>query len=219
MVGWLGSVQPAYAQAQPNPISCFSTITTSVTLTSDLICTTTAFYAYYAIQIGANHITLNCNRFKILNEGSVGEGILIHKKSHVTVEYCDVEFFLYDGIDVVKGSYDRLIHNYLYENGRSGACLTNSDAGIGLSFGSSNIVTGNIAESNYCNGFSVWSYLTNAPSTSFTISGNTAQTNAAYGFFDVTSGSGTAGTANTYTSNTCIGNNGGGAQSSPVGLC
>lgn len=46
---------------------------------------------------------------------------------------------------------------------------------------------------------------------------NRSQGNGDFGYLDASTGTG--GTANTYTSNICAGNNGGGAQSSPLGLC
>ena len=48
---------------------------------------------------------------------------------------------------------------------------------------------------------------------------NRADNNEGFGFLDSSLGRGTAGTANTYTTNICSGNNDGGAQSSPAGLC
>ncbi|MBI4488592.1 MAG: right-handed parallel beta-helix repeat-containing protein [Deltaproteobacteria bacterium] len=48
---------------------------------------------------------------------------------------------------------------------------------------------------------------------------NRSENNGGLGFSDSSAGKGTAGTANTYTSNLCSGNNGGGAQSSPLKLC
>jgi len=49
------------------------------------------------------------------------------------------------------------------------------------------------------------------------LSHNVANSNQGYGYHDLSAGSGTAGTANTYTSNTASGNKLG--ASSPTGLC
>ena len=48
---------------------------------------------------------------------------------------------------------------------------------------------------------------------------NRSQGNRYFGYLDASTGTGTGKTANTYTSNICAGNNDGGAQSSPLGLC
>jgi hypothetical protein len=48
---------------------------------------------------------------------------------------------------------------------------------------------------------------------------NRSQGNRGFGYLDASKGKGPGGTANTYTSNICVGNNLGGAQSSPLGLC
>ena len=204
------SVQPAYAKSL-----CGTTIKTSVTLTANLTCTK-GDKAGAAIKIGANSITLNCNGHVIQNTGDINTGIFLYKRSHVTVENCHVENFVFDGIYVDLGSHNTLTGNLLSgDDTFSDGCGGGEGGGIGLVASSSNTVTDNVASGSYCQGFSVVSGSSN------TLSGNVAASNVLYGFSDFTAGSGTAGTANTYTSNTCLAdsNNGGGAQSSPVGLC
>ena len=61
--------------------------------------------------------------------------------------------------------------------------------------------------------------LLSAASTQNKLDRNRSDNNRGFGFLDLSSGSGTAGTANTYTSNICGGNNRGGGGSSPAGLC
>jgi len=210
--GLFVSVAPAYAQVELKPKSlCGTTIKTSVTLTSNLLCTKSDKFGD-AIRIGVNGITLNCAGYAIENTGSVDFGIDLNMRNHVTVENCHVEYFYFFGIDV-SGSHNILKRNILYEDGSCDVCSF-EPAGMILYSTSSNTVIDNTATGNYHEGFAV-----EGSSSSNIIANNVATSNVMYGFYDLTSGSGTAGTANTYTTNTCIGNNGGGTQSSPAGLC
>jgi len=220
MVGWLAWVQPAYAQVELKPSSlCNKDIKKSLTLTADLICSTPT-----GIGIGANGITLNCNNHIIKHTGppETGDGIVIAYRSHVTVKHCTVENFYYAGIYVYRSSNVVVSDNSVSGNGLTGltGIYPPSVAGIELNEVSSTTVIGNVANGNE-NGFSI--YANHGTSSNNIIQGNSAgfgSANVLYGFYDGTTGSGTAGTANTYTGNSCSGtNNGGGAQSSPTGLC
>lgn len=87
---------------------------------------------------------------------------------------------------------------------------------IGLSLGQSktNNVSSNDVVSNSDDGVVI------APvSTGNKMYRNRSQGNGGFGYLDSSAGKGTASTGNTYTSNICTGNNGGGPQSSPLGLC
>jgi hypothetical protein len=211
-IGLLGSAQPTYAQLTPSSL-CGKTITTSLKLTSNIICKGAG------IIIGANGITLNCAGFAIIHSGTGGgEGISLSGRKHVTVENCYVESFNdWDGIDVYHGSHNVLTGNVVEFTGETGVSL--QVAGFRLVGSSYNVLTNNVANGNKVEGFSLYCFPASVCSTHNTLSGNLAENNGVYGFWDTTTGSGTAGTANTYTSNSCSGNNGGGAQSSPAGLC
>jgi hypothetical protein len=76
-----------------------------------------------------------------------------------------------------------------------------------------------VANNNFLNNVRGAGALTTAASSRNKFYRNQAENNRDPGFVDASLGTGTWGTANTYTSNTCSGNNGGGAQSSPAGLC
>jgi len=204
--GLFVSVQPAYAKSL-----CGTTIKTSVTLTADLTCHTAV-----GIKIGANGITLNCAGHVIDGSGTLNsEGIYLPKRSHVTVENCHVEDFYFAGIFLYHSSHNTVKNNVLSgDNTISDGCGSGEQGAIQVwSSSSSNTITDNVASGNYCQGFIVLGGSSN------TLSNNLAESNLLYGFRDFTTGSGTADTANTYTSNTCMSNNSGGAQSSPVGLC
>lgn len=82
--------------------------------------------------------------------------------------------------------------------------------GFYFSDSSNNTLTGNTANNNTRDGFRLYG------SSGNTLSGNTADNNTQYGYYDGSTGSGTAGTADFYSGNECSGNGAGG--SSPSGL-
>jgi len=217
MVGWLAWVQPAYAQVELKPSSlCGKIIKKSLTLTRNLTCKTA-----FGISIGANGITLNCNNHVIKHTGppETGWGIVIANWNHVTVKDCIVENFYYAGIYLYKSSNDVLSGNSVSGNGLITGYYPPALAGIELNVVSSTTVIGNVANNNEI-GFSIGSYGASSNNIIESNSAGFGSPNVLYGFYDGTTGSGTAGTANTYTGNSCSGtNNGGGAQSSPPGLC
>lgn len=88
--------------------------------------------------------------------------------------------------------------------------------GTGLSVGnsSSNSLSNNYAVKNTGHGI-----VLSAAALKNRVYKSRSENNGGLGFSDSSAGTATAGTANTYTSNLCSGNNGGGAQSSPPALC
>ena len=105
-------------------------------------------------------------------------------------------------------SSNTLTGNTAYGNGKNGFYLFSNV----FSGSSSNTLTGNTANRNANDGFFL------DPGTSLNaLASNAANNNGGYGYEDLSSGSGTSHTANTYTSNTCSENFLGG--SNPSGLC
>jgi len=96
-------------------------------------------------------------------------------------------------------------------NTLSGNTTNYNNVGFILTNSSSNTLSGNKANYNVQNGFSL-----NTFSNSNTLTKNSANKNGFYGYRDDSTGSGTLGTANSYSSDTCSGNGFGG--SSPSGL-
>ncbi len=81
---------------------------------------------------------------------------------------------------------------------------------------SSNTLIGNTASSNQ-NGFYLNNYAFSNRTTDNILSGNSAEDNTSYGYYDLSSGSGTGGTANLYTGDECSGNGVGGSYPSGLG--
>lgn len=90
-----------------------------------------------------------------------------------------------------------------------GDTASNNTGGFVLYESSNNTLSGSTADDN-TNGF-----LTSAPSNTFTM--NTADKNAQSGYYDLTKGTGTAGTANTYSLDECSGNGLGCSRPSGLG--
>ena len=133
------------------------------------------------------------------------------------------------GIAVEGTSRAKIFRNGLFQNdtGISLGLLAASDlntindnrierGGLGLFLGqaSSNFVSRNNLLTNTAQGA-----VLSADAAKNTLYRNRAQDNGDLGFLDSSHGTRTAATANIYTSNICSGNNGGGDQSSPAGLC
>lgn len=113
-------------------LSCGDTITTSTTLTGSLTnCPGSGLY------IGANNVVLDCQGFKISGAPSYGYGVNILSKSNDTIKNCNISGFG-QGIRLDPFSPGNTISN----NNLSG-----NDDGI-IFFGSSNNISGNIANSN-----------------------------------------------------------------------
>jgi parallel beta-helix repeat protein len=174
------------------------------------------------IQIDSDGITLNGNWHTITGTGS-GVGLIVDGRTRVTVinlkvNNFDVGIRLIDSDDniLVRNNVSNNIEGGIFVRGpdnilvRNDASSINAGDGIFLA-GSNNTLILNTANSNNGNGIS----LTRSDNNTLVI--NTARTNSKFGYFDDSSGSGTAGTANTYITNECSDNVSGG--SSPSGLC
>jgi parallel beta-helix repeat protein len=152
--------------------------------------------------VGSNNIiilnTANSNGLTATN----GHGIAA-SGSNNTLAYNTANNNKNYGIDVF-GYNNTLAHNTA--NNNSGYF------GISLFGDSNNIVIFNTANSNRRDGI-----LLDVTSNNNILGINTANLNGEFGYRDDSSGSGTAGTANTYITNKCSGNGSGG--SSPTGLC
>jgi len=133
------------------------------------------------------------------------------------------------GIAVEGTSRAKIFSNGLFQNGTgiSLGSIAASDSntilknriergGLGLFLGqaSSNVVSSNNLLTNTAQGA-----VLSAAAAKNTLYRNRAQDNGGLGYDDSSPATGKAKTANIYTSNICSGNNGGGAQSSPAGLC
>jgi parallel beta-helix repeat protein len=88
----------------------------------------------------------------------------------------------------------------------------NSFNGFNLVGSTNNNLSGNVANNNTYYGFELGSGSSNN-----NLSGNVANNNTRYGYYDATAGSGTGGTANSYSGDECSGN--GVWGSGPSGLC
>ena len=230
------SPHPVIAQA-----GCGITITTSTTLDVSL-----GPCPNDGLIIAANGITLNCAGYIVSGENNAVAGIVLGGMTGVTIKNCDVTGFQY-GFYLSDSSSNTFTGNTANQNSVYGFYLGDSSSntltgntassnelvGFYFSDSSSNTFTGNTANSNQLWGF----YLTGSSSniltgntansdglgfylngsSSNTLTGNTANHDLVYGYFDDTTGSGTAGTANLYTMDICDSNGVGG--SSPRGLC
>jgi len=106
------------------------------------------------------------------------------------------------GIDVYRSSANTVRANQVSRAGE----------GIAVSQTSGSLFTDNISTDSDGDGFRIF-----PGAVGNTFSGNESHRNGGYGFADPTTGSGTSGTSNTYSTNTCTANVDGG--SSPTGLC
>ncbi len=210
---------PPAAFAQPAP-SCFSHVTTSTTLTSDLTgCGAIGLY------LNANNITLDCAGHWINGTNSpFSAGIDSVGYTGITIKNCNVSGF-YQGIYTDFSSNENIASNNLAGNSfgifvqrSSGITMTgntadgNSQVGVFLGASASgNNLTGNTANGNSQAGFEV------SGNSGNNVTANTADNNGYYGYWDTTTGSDTSGTANTYLSNVCIGDTSAGSY--PGGLC
>jgi parallel beta-helix repeat protein len=191
------------------------------------------------ITIGTDNVTLDCAGHTITGhgaplDGSGGSGIGIFERTGVTVKNCHVTNFSI-GFALGDTSGNKLDSNRATGNntnfdlsGADNNTLSNNVAegpGAGFALGddnfdntlANNTAIGTPGTSNWGNsvGFTVHGGPDNLSSGNV-FTGNTA-TGTARGIVDVTSGSGTAGTNNTYAQNTCIGNSS--VASQPAGLC
>lgn len=109
------------------------------------------------------------------------------------VEHNTVTHSTFDGIALLHADGNRIAYNHSEGNGTGGPGF---GSGIGLFDSNSNVVANNHARANSGPGF-----FTDETSTGNTFQGNHATGNGILGFWDVSVGGGTAGTANTYWEN------------------
>jgi parallel beta-helix repeat protein len=183
-------------------VGCGSVITTDTTLSTDI-----GPCSGYGLMIDANGITLNCAGHRIsgfaYNAGfGPDAGITLTAISGATVENCDVTGFTY-GLRLTGSTNNHLTGNTASTNGFADFYLVTSS--------NNNALSGNTATNSNVYGFFLTRSFYN------TLSANRANNNGYFGYSDFTTGSATAGTANTYSGDECTGNGSGG--SSPSGLC
>lgn len=152
---------PHYASAAT---SCGDTITTSTTLTSDLVgC------AGDGIDVGASNIVLNCNGHAISGTSSSSNGIFLpFDITGVTIENCFINSF---GIGIYleglqTNSYDKIIGNTISESGIVGVSIQSSNHNTIKN----NVVTQSVGEGFFSQGSSYNYYAGNTASN--TIDGN-----------------------------------------------
>jgi parallel beta-helix repeat protein len=212
----LAAVPRALAIAAP---ACGDTITVSTTLTSDL-----GPCAGNGLVIGSDNITLDCGGHAVTGTAHSSYGIEIMNLSNVIVKNCLLSNF-YNGILVNGGAGVVLSDNVARNNSAEGFYFANkggvisgnkafaNENGFYVVYSTETTISHNVAEANLENGF----YMEFPGNSHNVLSNNTASSNGEYDYYDDSSGSGTAGTANTYTSNSC--NNNFATGSYPSGLC
>jgi len=163
------------------------------------------------LVIGANGVVLNCAGHSISARARNTEaGINLAGISGVTVENCNITGFQY-GFLLTDSSNNTLTGNGADGSTSAGFFLDSSDNNTFMgNTANNNTLTMNTASSNGVDGFYLYGSSNN------TLTGNTANNNLDYGYYDSSTGTGTAGTANLYTGDVCSGNGVGG--SSPSGL-
>jgi len=102
-----------------NNITCGDTITTSMTLYSNL-----SGCGDDALVIGADNITLNCKESSITGLGT-GAGIILQDRQNVFVKNCVVSGFE-TGIEISGSQYNTIVKNTLTENNLYGIYLNNA---------------------------------------------------------------------------------------------
>jgi parallel beta-helix repeat protein len=140
-----------------------------------------------------------------LASNNFGDGFLLMASSSGNTLRSNTAEGNFHGFSLESSNGNVLTGNTANSNGASG-----NGYGFYVSSSSSNTLSSNKAISNG------YGFYVSTGSSGNTISGNAANSNQRYGYYDQTSGSGTAGTANTYTEDTCSGNTI--ACSSPPGV-
>jgi len=174
------------------------------------------------IVIGADNVILDCKGFSVIGTGS-GNGISLSSRTGVTVKNCTVMDFNV-GIRFLNSDNNTLEKNTANDNSRGIRFLNsdnntlekntangNSNNGIDIRNSDENTLEKNTVENNVRDGF-----LVNSVSNDNTFTKNNSNDNGGFGILDFSSGTGTAGTTNTYNKNECSGNTG---SSDPSGLC
>jgi parallel beta-helix repeat protein len=160
-------------------LACGATVTTSVTLTSDLTCS-----GSNGLNVGADGITIDLNGHTISDNGT-HFGIRNNGHTKVVIENGTLSFF-FEGVDLESGANNNTVQNVRAEsNALSGIALalsngdkvtgnyafSNGGAGIIVDGGQGNQLTGNWVEANSGSGIGVDN------STAFLLSGNKALDN------------------------------------------
>ena len=136
--------------------------------------------------------TANSNSYGFMFPYSSGDSISGNKANG---NFYEGFYFYYDSSNTLTGN----------------TANSNKGAGFNFSRSSSNTLTGNTANKNTLSGFFL---MGSSPGNA--LGGNTTKRNSQYGYDDLSTGSGTSGTANTYVGDHCRGNGWGG--SNPFGL-
>jgi parallel beta-helix repeat protein len=212
--------------------ACGDIITVSTTLTAD-VGPCSGLPSFAGLEIAGNNIVLNCAGHTISGPGGGGltVGIILDGLVGVTIKNCNITGFR---IGLICGCSNSILKGNTIDDNQFG--------GFGFAVSSdSNVIEGNTANNNGNYGFLVVAAsndnvfrgnTANGNSYGFRVSfpidlpdsssnnifqGNTANSNSVLGYFDLTTGSGTGGTANFYQGDGCANNIVGGA--SPTGLC
>ena len=139
---------------------------------------------------------------------NVDVGFYLFTTSGVNVDHNKSRGSTFDGIIVQQGSGNTVSNNQVEGNSQGGPAF---GAGIGLYNATGNFICDNKAKNNLDDGF-----FADVTSTGNQFDNNHAAKNGAWGFHDVSVGTGTSFTGNTYTGNKANGNTNG--DSSPPGL-
>jgi hypothetical protein len=191
-------------------LNCGDTITTSVKLKHDIVCTSLS----NGIVIQGNNIVLDCNGHSIKGIGigiSTTAGIRSFSNTGVTIKNCKVNGF--DGSIVILGDY--------FDHLKDNKATNSNNNGFFVLGGLSNLLESNEAQNilglNQGRFADDGSGFTEYQSSGDILVDDKSDHNAGYGFWDNTSGAGIGGTKNGYFDNNCNKNTLG--NSSPVGLC
>jgi parallel beta-helix repeat protein len=196
-------------------IACGSTITSSTTLTGNMVCSTST-----GITVGANDITLNCAGYSITQTVTgTGAGIYLPGRTGVVVKNCIVNGWI-AGIYLNTGSGNILTGNtasgtnvggqtgfdFISSSGNILISNTASGNSYGFAFGAG---SGNILTSNTASGGKYYGFYFSSSSGNI-LTSNTASGNTLAGFFLASS------SGNTLASNTASGNPGDGFDLNPL---
>lgn len=107
--------------------SCGDFLTSNTTLSGDLNCTS----GYYALEIGADNITLDLNGYTLSGTSSLA-GVIVDSRSNVTIKNGVIKGF-WAGVNSVDTSNLQILDNVFYNLGE----------GIVLSAGSDAYISGN----------------------------------------------------------------------------
>jgi parallel beta-helix repeat protein len=180
----LAATAPSSRQAARHTLlACGDTITTNITLTSDLACV-----ASNGLNVGADGIVIDLNGHTISGDGT-HNGIYNSGHTNVVIKNGTISHFLI-GVELLAGANSNTVQNVrtkdndsagIFVNVSSSDQLTgnsaflNTSAGIIVQLGSGNQLTGNWVEANGADGIEV------VNSSGFVVSRNTALNNHASG--------------------------------------